>query len=473
MQKSPARGARWLSMLLTVALVSSFCVQSAQAVDFTLNDDGTVREPTDNRCPTFTRAPEPISVFFNTSDTELRGFADPGNQDAWDYAAKVAQAVCGAAEGSTITIGMFFVRALGTITSAGLGDRPESDPEVIYKALEYVKNERNVKIGLVLEDGDITGAGPKAMINKRLKGVLDLYWCRNGCFNINGGSTYRYAVNHEKFMTISDTTWPNSDPGPHPFIYSSSGNWARSQVRNFWQETTFLYGDKILYDQFVGRYKGMIACAQVTPRGTKATCRTDSGFPDILQLQLKNKIWVDPFYRHYTDSGRGTTVSFSPAPVGTRDFYIQQFDDVDCVADSKVRIAMYQLSEAKATSMIDSLKRLIKRGCDVKMVLTGPMGSSFVSRKVVSKLKKAKINAKCTALPLHTKMIVIGPTYGNTGRVLTGTVNMSVAGLRYSEEHVLTFDTRRASAAYSEALQRAYGDYLQGWYDLAKDSKAC
>ena len=81
-------------------------------------------------------------------------------------------------------------------------------------------------------------------------------------------------------------------------------------------------------------------------------------------------------------------------------------------------------------------------------------------------------------VPLHGssaahQAVVIGPTYGLNGRVLTGTVNMSVAGLRYSEEHVLTFDTRRTSPAFSEATERAYGDYLQGWYDLAKDSKSC
>lgn len=456
-----------------MTLLLAIFAPAASAIDFDLNDDGTVAEPTSTACPTFTATPPPIAAFFNTTDTELRGFADPGNQDAWDYASKVAQAICGASTGSTITIGMFFVRALGTMTAAGLGERPESDPEVIYDAMEYVKAKRGVKIGLVLEDGDITGAGPKAMIKKRLAGLVDVYWCRNGCFNINGGSVYPYAVNHEKFMTISDTIWPNSTAGPHPFIYSASGNWARSQVRNFWQETTFIYDDKTLYDQFVGRYKGMVSCAQVTPTGTKSTCSTSAGFPSILQLRLQNKIWVDPFYRHYTDSGRGTAVSFSPAPTGTRDYYIQQFDDVDCAVDNKVRVAMYQLSVAKAPSMIKSLKRLKNRGCSVKLVLTGPMGSSFVAPTVVSLLKDSGLWFRCTALPLHTKLVVIGPTYGLNGRVLTGTVNMSVAGLRYSEEHVLTFDTRRTSPAFSEATERAYGDYLQGWYDLAKDSKSC
>jgi hypothetical protein len=54
-----------------------------------------------------------------------------------------------------------------------------------------------------------------------------------------------------------------------------------------------------------------------------------------------------------------------------------------------------------------------------------------------------------------------------------GTQNMSVAGLRYSEEHVITLDVRRASGAFSESMRRVYGEYMSGWYELAQSTRSC
>jgi hypothetical protein len=70
-------------------------------------------------------------------------------------------------------------------------------------------------------------------------------------------------------------------------------------------------------------------------------------------------------------------------------------------------------------------------------------------------------------------MILIGPKHSNLGRVLMGTQNMSVAGLRYSEEHVITLDTRAASAKYLEPMRRVYSQYMNGWYELSKDTRSC
>lgn len=436
-----------------------------------------VAEPTSSACPTLTAVPEPASVFFNFDDMNRRGYVDPGNQDAWDYLTKVSQVICGAASGAEIKVGMFFIRALGTMTDTELGNRPESDPEVIYKAMAWVKANRGVKVSIILEDSDITGVTPHKMIMKRLKGIADVYWCRNGCFNVNRSSKYPSAVNHEKFMTINKTIWAG-DGQDHPIVLSSSGNWARSQVRNFFQETTLVYDDVTLFELFDYRFDLMAACAS-DKNGTKiATCKKASDFPQSSydkhqKLSLKGSIWVDPIYRYSTDSGRGTTVSFAPVPVGTRDPYIQAFDGVDCQVDSQVRVAMYQLSLPKAKSMVDSLIRLKKRGCSVKIVLTTAAGSSYVDPKVVKLLKKKSIWAKCAPLPLHTKLIMIGPEVGNAGRVMSGTANWSVAGLRYSEEHTLTFDSRTASDTYAPNIRQVYDQYLSFWYQVAKDSKSC
>jgi phosphatidylserine/phosphatidylglycerophosphate/cardiolipin synthase-like enzyme len=123
--------------------------------------------------------------------------------------------------------------------------------------------------------------------------------------------------------------------------------------------------------------------------------------------------------------------------------------------------------------MVSSLTRLRKRGCDISMLLTYQGGSTTISPKVIKALKKANIPTRCTSIAMHTKLILIGPEHSNLGRVLTGTQNMSVAGLRYNEEHVITMDTRAASATYLEPMRRVYSQYMNGWYELSKDTRSC
>ena len=221
-----------------------------------------------------------------------------------------------------------------------------------------------------------------------------------------------------------------------------------------------------MFDMFDSRYDAMKYCA------TKG-CSSASGFPASMKLTKQRGIWVDPIYRHYTDAGRGTTVSFTPATQDARDFYVQQFDDVDCTVDKDIRIAMFKLTDAKAEQMVNSLTRLRQRGCDISMLLTFQGGSTTISPKVVKALKKADIPTRCTTVAMHTKLILIGPEHSNLGRVLTGTQNMSVAGLRYNEEHVITMDTRAASAKYLEPMRRVYSQYMNGWYELSKDTRSC
>ena len=127
----------------------------------------------------------------------------------------------------------------------------------------------------------------------------------------------------------------------------------------------------------------------------------------------------------------------------------------------------------KATQMANALSRLKSRGCDIKMLLTQQGGSTAISPAVVEALKSANIPVKCTAIPMHTKMVLIGPMANNSGRVLQGTANMSTSALRYSEEHILTIDSRRATPEFAESIRRAYGVYMAGWTELNKTSKTC
>lgn len=468
-ERVAARTRRWL-IGLTAALASLALVipsGSASAISFDSGSDGSLDVPTETACPTI-ETPDAFEAWLNVWDMEKRGFYDPADHTPWDFAIKTAQVVCGAKEGSEIKIGMYFIRALGTMTDTSLGDRPESDPEVIYDALEYVAKNRKVTVGLVLDGGTITPGSARNLINRRLLSIpgLKIYWCANGCFNTNAESVYPSAINHEKFLTISDTVWSNPAAGPHPAVLSTSGNFARSQIRNYWQEASLIYDDKKFFEAFDVRYDGMVNCA-VTG------CATDSGFPDALQLVKQRSIWVDPIYRHYTDAGRGTTVSFAPATYDARDHYVQQFDDVDCEVDSHIRIAMFKLTDSKAKQMADALVRVKKRGCDVSLILTSQGGATTISSTVLDVLKANSIPAKCSAVAMHTKMILIGPETNNNGRVLFGTANMSTSGLRYSEEHTVTLDTRRAAPAYVDSIRRVYGEYLEGFYELSRGAKSC
>jgi len=437
---------------------------TAGAVTFTRSGDGKVAGATATTCPTIA-TPAPYEAWFNITDMEQRGFVDPRNHVPWEFSNKISQVICGAAPGSEIKIGMFFLRAIGTMTSTGTGERPESDPEVIYDALEWVKVNRGVKIGLVLDGGTITPKAAKVQITTRMRSLATVTYCSTGCFNTNKASVYPFAINHEKFLTLSNTTWANAKAGAHPAILSMSGNFARSQLRNYHQEVTLIYDDVEMFRQFDLRYDGMKYC------GTSG-CSSSAGFPAGLRLSKQRGIWVDPIYRHYTDAGRGTSVSFSPQTPEATDFYVQQFNDVDCAVDHRIRIAMFKLTDAKAVQMVNALVRLRKRGCDVKMLLTYQGGSTTISPTVAKLLRKAAIPTRCTVVAMHTKLILIGPDH-NVGRVLTGTQNMSVSGLRYNEEHVVTFDPRRAATAYREPLRRVYAQYMNGWYELSQSTRSC
>ena len=459
-----SRARRALLLLLAVAMVGVVST-TADAVTWKEDGSGDIALPTADACPTFS-TPPPFTTWFNIADMEQRGFWDGKNPEPWDYSKKLSQVICGAADGARINIGMYFMRALGTQKDNMLGSRPETDPDLVYDALEWVHKNRKVSIGILLEGNKLRMTdADKANLAKRLDGIASVKYCKGGCFSTT--SSFPSSVNHEKFLSISDTVWAGDKGKPkHPAVLSLSGNFARSQLRWYHQEVSLIYDDVELAKQFDNRYADMAYC-----QSTK--CSSGKGFVASSKLTKQRGIWVDPFYRHYTDAGRGTTVSFSPQPKTSPDFYIQQFDDVDCAVDTNIRIAMFKLTESKAQSMADALKRLKGRGCDINLLLTGEGGTTKISSKVTSIVKKAKVPFSCVGIATHTKMILIGPARGNEGRALVGTTNMSTSGLRYNEDHVITFDTRRASDAYVESMRRLYSDYMNGWYEMSRNAGSC
>ncbi len=463
-------------------------ISPAQAANFTGGSDANITKPTASggSCPTLSNI-RPIEVWYNLDDMNTRGYSDPGNHEAWPFMVKTAQVICGAAQNAEIRIGMYFIRALGTMTSAGEGSRPESDPEVVYNALEWVHKNRNVKITIVLEKRAMPQA-TRDLVSKRLSGIASVSYCSHGCFNTRSKATKIVTkatatteastreidyINHEKIVTISHTVWGKSDGNAgsdDSVVLSSSGNWARSQTRLFYQDTVLVYGDAKYTTLMSNRFDAMLYCA-------KTGCKKNTGFPADQKAWLKSKrsIWVDPIQSgHPTASGRGTWVAFAPAPTSTRDYYLQAFDKVDCAVQNKIRIAMFRLTDDASKKFAGRLAEMKKQGCDIKIVLTSPVGNYSVTSYVKKKLKKAGIWFKCSPISLHTKLVLIGSKTGLDAKVITSTAAMGVLSLTQSDEHTTIFDSSRATLpGYAEAIRHAYGEYMGGWTEIAKESKGC
>jgi hypothetical protein len=51
---------------------------------------------------------------------------------------------------------------------------------------------------------------------------------------------------------------------------------------------------------------------------------------------------------------------------------------------------------------------------------------------------------------------------------------MGILSLTQSDEHTTIFDSSRATLPeYAEAIRHAYGEYMTGWTEIAKESKGC
>lgn len=447
----------------------------------------------------YTSAPPAVDAWFNSTDIEERGIWNPDDNRPWKFAQQFARLLCYTAPGADITAAYYFFRGTNASNSTEVG-RPESDPESVYKALEWLAKNRNVNVKVLLDNTNtcttsapgqsctnIMGKEPRAALEKRFDKIprSEVAYCVNGCFNRARYGVYPYAIEHEKFFTISNTDFPGTS-GVHPLVISSSANLARSQLRNYRQEASLVYGDKIAWEQFAGRFEAMRDCAVNQCKkvlGSAKTWNTDN--PNLATLTddrgtWKNarlvqegdrKIWVTRILRRTTDAGRGTSITFSPtraADAEKFDVYINQFDNVDCTTDAKIRLAMFKLTDGKAEKMASVLGNLKSRGCDVKMLMTSQGGQTIISKTVRSRLDKARVDYKCTVDPMHTKLIIIGPSTGNFGSVLSGTQNMSVAGQLYSEEHVITYDARKAVGAARTAIRAVYDDYQHEWTTLAR-----
>ena len=442
----------------------------------------------------YTSVPAAVDAWFNSPDVEERGIYNPNDQRPWKFAQQFARLLCYSAPNADITAAYYFFRATNNSDTAEF-NRPESDSETVFRVLQWLADNRNVKTEILLDNPNtcttnaptetctnIMNKTARAALEKRFAKIAGstVTYCINGCFNTARYGVYPYAIEHEKFFTVSDTDFPGAAGGTHPLVISTSANLARSQIRNYRQEAASIYDDQSAWQLFSQRFKGMQDCALNSCAYLGSSTVHNTNNPDLattppnplgLIQEDDRRIWVDPILRHTTDAGRGTSVTFSPgrtADVDNFDVSVNQFDNVDCDTDEKIRVAMFKLTDGKAEKMAAALKSLKSRGCDVKMLMTSEAGATIISTSVRNTLTAAGVDFKCAVDGMHTKLILIGPKSGNIGSVLTGTLNMSVAGQLYNEEHVVTFDARKATGATRTAIRSVYDDYQHEWFELSR-----
>lgn len=430
--------------------------------------------------------PPKLGAWSNLPDMQYRGgYWDPMGREPLTFATGFARLICGAADNAEINISMYFVRALTIDPKA-----PETDANAIWDALEWVHANRNVKVRMILEgqnscvvaaDGQSCsspGSGGtssdhddvRQKVAQRFESIGDVTYCINACFNTKRFGTYFYGIEHEKFVTISDTEWPNSqagtgpDPGQHPVVISSSGNWARSQIRSYVQDAMYVYDDYKMFREFDQRWDAMESCANNKCAIAKNPGETYSALH--VAHEGDRGIWASTMVRRPTDAGKGSEVIFSPQRSTDVNAYISQLDAVDCKVDSNVRVAMFNMTDGLAQQMANRLRTLASQGCDVEILLSLPGGGRGLSSSVINTLNAARIPYLCTARSMHTKLILIGPDFG-AGSILEGTQNMSVSGQLYSDEHIISIKAQNVTKpGYRADLSVVYGQYLSMFTQL-------
>lgn len=429
--------------------------------------------------------PSQLGAWSNLPDMRKYSYWDPMGREPWGYALGMARLICGAANNSEVKIGMYFARALIIEET-----RPENDADAIWDALEWVVKHRGVKASMILEGQNSCVVAASGMscsspmsgstssnvydvrqkVAERWKEIGTITYCINGCMNTKRFGTYFYGIEHEKFVSISNTIWPNSQPGTgpdasqHPLVISTSGNFARSQIRSYIQDAMFIYDDYKLFQQFDQRFDAMESCANnkcAIPRnpGTKYQALH-------LGLEGDRGVWASNIVRRPTDAGKGTEVIFSPQRTTDVNAYISQLDGIDCKVDRNVRVAMFNMTDSLAKTMANRLSALRKAGCNVEVLLSLPGGGRGLSADVVKTLNSAKVPYTCTARSMHTKLVLFGPDHG-PGSILEGTQNMSVSGQLYSDEHIISIKSSQVSKpGYLADVAEVYGQYLAIFNDL-------
>ena len=345
---------------------------------------------------------------------------------------------------------------------------PDTDP--IVRALTLVHRYRGVHVRILLDGKSFVG-GANPLILSRLRAFADVRTCLNGCRSSVPG----VGLLHSKFVTISDMTWSSRRD---PVTLSSSANWSVSQLHQMWQSAQVFYDDARLTREHTIRFENMLAC------GTLGS-GCGSWRPSLNGVTLSSttfaqrfvgKVWVDPNLGVRSgDTGRGTSVQFAPSAAGT-DPAIDEINGYACTPTHRtVRLAIFNMTNARARAVAKALATLRGRGCDVQVVLSKPSAAASEQADLQA-LRDQSVPTTCV-MNVHDKFMLfdaVGAADRSSQRVVVaGSANLTSTSLLYNDENTTRTSTLGATGHAATANARMYTAYLANWNRMLTHATRC
>ncbi len=139
-------------------------------------------------------------------------------------------------------------------------DSPEV--QLLFDTLRWLKLNRHVDVRVAVES---FVRNPKRVEDRRrteqeLGRLGELSICESGC------RSEKTAINHHKFVVISDTVWWKRH---EPIVVQSSANWSDIQLQDRHRSAVMVWRDTVLAREYALRFESMRLCA-VTREGCGA-----------------------------------------------------------------------------------------------------------------------------------------------------------------------------------------------------------
>lgn len=378
-------------------------------------------------------------------------FSKPGTVGISSTANNLRKTICSTATGATINIAMYFMR----------WSSATSDGTVIIDALERMARFRGVKVNIALEGRLYRPGTDLRPTYSHLRTFANVVACSYGCHNTGPGGDVggRPSINHNKFMTISDTRWRS---GVDPVVVSSTGNWSRNQLAGAWQSTLVQYNDAALTREFVGQYHQLAVCGGSTRCTSWDTVRATLGLIDSSYAMTNvDGLWTEGTIERPGSPGRGSTVAFTPQPTSDRLAYV--LERYTCAPDHRTVRTAHSFVTPNRKRVIAALVRLKDAGCDVQMLLGQPVGQA--QDDAVRMIQNAGLSVRC-ATGIHDKLVMVdgvSPSGSSDKSLWTGAQNLGYAALRSNDEALIRLRTATATGAWVAANAAIYSSYLRYW----------
>ena len=261
--------------------------------------------------------------------------------------------------------------------------------------------KRPVDVKMVLDGHNEGNTATKALQSGI--GTANVTLCKSGCVGT--------GINHNKFFLFSRLC-----DGSKDVVYQSSANLKTVPKHN---NTVVIRGDAKLYGAFLKYWKD--------ERAQKKNLNYYAGSNGV------------------TSGSTSTQVRFYPRKSG--DAVVEILNKVKCTKRGKrIYVAMAMWNTGRK-AIVDRLKALRAKGCDVKIVV----GVYSLNRKLVAYLKKTfPRNRWRQHSSLHSKYMVINAKYNgkNQWMVITGSENYGIGSIRSNDNTSLLIKDKAMAARY-------------------------